>query len=390
MSSNEAKARIKINELLKESGWRLLDDENGTANVLLENNVKISESDLDEFGEDFEKTKNGYIDFLLLGEDGHPLAVLEAKGEGKSPLDGKEQARRYAKAQNVRFVLLSNGNRHYYWDIESGNPTTITKFPTQDSFNHSSEFKPQPENLVNELVDNDYIVLTQNQDYSNDPRWIEEAQREEFLRGNNLMLLRDYQLKAIHSIQDAVKEGNDRFLFEMATGTGNTLIAAAVIKLFLRTSNATRVLFLVDRLELEDQAMKAFTKYLKNDYQTVIYKKSKSDWRKAEIVVTTVQSLQVDNKYQREFSPTDFELVISDESHRSIGGNARAVFEYFVGYKLGLTATPKGYLKNIKNLHEKDPRKWERRLLLDTYKTFGCESGEPTYRYTLMQGVEDG
>jgi hypothetical protein len=114
----------------------------------------------------------------------------------------------------------------------------------------------------------------------------------------------------------------------MATGTGKTLTAAAVIKLFLRTGNARRVLFLVDRLELEDQANKAFTN-LANDYKTVIYKENRDDWRKAEIVVTTVQSLLFNNKYQPLFSPTDFDLVISDEAHRSIGGNARAVFRVF-------------------------------------------------------------
>src|SRR3546814_15073493 len=80
---------------------------------------------------------------------------------------------------------------------------------------------------------------------------------------------------------------------------------------------------------------------------TVIYKERRDDWRKAEIVVTTVQSLLFNNKYQRLFSPTDFDLVISDEAHHSIGGNARAVFEVFVGYKLGLTATPRDYLKRF-------------------------------------------
>jgi type I restriction enzyme R subunit len=85
-------------------------------------------------------------------------------------------------------------------------------------------------------------------------------------------------------------------------------------------------------------------------------------------------------------------LLISDEAHRSIGGNSRAVFEYFVGYKLGLTATPKNYLKGIDptKLTSKDPRAWERRQLFDTYKTFGCETGEPTFRYTLLDGVKDG
>ena len=159
----------------------------------------------------------------------------------------------------------------------------------------------------------------------------------------------------------------------MATGTGKTLTSAAVIKLFLRTGNSHRVLFLVDRLELEEQAAKAFKDYLKNDYVTVIYKERRDDWRKADIVVTTVQSLLFNNKYKRLFSPTDFDLVISDEAHRSIGGNARAVFEYFVGYKLGLTATPRDYLKSFdaSKPTTRDPREQERRLLLDTYRTFG-------------------
>jgi len=142
-------------------------------------------------------------------------------------------------------------------------------------------------------------------------------------------------------------------------------------------------------LELEDQAFKNFVKYLSSDYLTVIYKENRDDWRKAEIVVSTVQSLSFDNKFMRLFSPTDFDLVISDEAHRSINGNSRAVFEFFVGYKLGLTATPKDYLKNIDpdDLSQRDPRAWERRQLLDTYITFGCENGEPTFRYSLLDGV---
>ena len=181
-------------------------------------------------------------------------------------------------------------------------------------------------------------------------------------------------------------------MFEMATGTGKTLTAAAVIKLFLRSGNASRVLFLVDRLELEDQAHKVFTALLSADFQTVVYKENRNDWHRAEIVVTTVQSLLFNNKYQRLFSPTDFDLVISDEAHRSIGGNARAVFDFFVGYKLGLTATPRDYLKSTGKTGTtvRDPRETERRLLLDTYRTFGCESGQPTFRYSLLDGVKEG
>lgn len=389
--SKEAKSRIKINKLLEASGWRFFDDETGKANIQLEANVKLSQKHIDALGEDFEKSKNGFVDFLLLDEKGFPLVVLEAKREEKEPLDGKEQARRYAQSLNVRFVILSNGNLNYFWDIESGNPTIITAFPTQDSLKHFSTFKPDRKRLVEERVEEDYIVQTQFPTYKNDPRWKNENEQPALIEERGLKFLRHYQQKAVFALQRSAKDNCDRFLFEMATGTGKTLVSAAVIKLFLKTGNARRVLFLVDRLELEDQAWKSFVRYLKNDYTSVIYKENKDDWRKAEIVVSTVQSLTFDNKYLKLFSPTDFELVISDEAHRSISGNSRALFEYFIGFKLGLTATPKDYLKNIDTdeLRENDVRAWERRQLLDTYKTFGCESGNPTFRYSLIDGVRD-
>jgi type I restriction enzyme, R subunit len=386
--SKEAKARIKINKLLEESGWRFFDNEAGRANILLENNVKITEKAINEFGEDFEKAKNGYIDFLLLDEKGFPLIVLEAKAEKYSPLVGKEQARKYAEGQKCRFVILSNGNLHYFWDLEQGNPYLITKFPEPESVKGYKNYLPDFQKLVDEVVSEDYIALTQKPDFLNDPAWIDESTRQEYIQNNKLKFLRAYQIKAVQSIQQAVKNDKQRFLFEMATGTGKTLIASAVIKMFLKTGNARRILFLVDRLELEDQANKAFIRDLKNDYKSVIYKENKDDWRYAEIVVTTVQSLLFNNKYYRLFSPTDFDLVISDEAHRSIGGNARAIFEYFIGYKLGLTATPKDYLKKIDR--EDDPRELERRIMLDTYKTFGCDSGKPTFRYSLLDGVKEG
>lgn len=392
MPAKEAKARIKINKLLEESGWRLVDDSYGPASVVLEGNVKITHSESDEMGDDFEKTSNGYADYLLLDEKGFPLIVLEAKSEDKNPLVGKEQARKYARAQNCGYVILSNGNLHYFWDIEKSNPSIITKFPTQQSVKNYSAYKPQPERLIGEKISEDYIAITQKPNYSQIPEYQDPRTRDQFIRTNKLRFLRKYQVAAVQAIQDSVGKENERFLFEMATGTGKTLVSAAVIKLFLRTGNAKRVLFLVDRIELEIQAQKAFKEYLKNDYKTIIFKENKDDWRHAEIVVSTVQSLLFNNKFTRLFSPTDFDLVISDEAHRSIGGNARALFEYFVGYKLGLTATPKDYLKRFdaKTPSPNDHREYERRLLLDTYRTFGCESGTPTFRYSLVDGVNDG
>jgi len=318
-----------------------------------------------------------------------PLIILEAKAEKKDPLVGKEQARRYARSQNCRFVILSNGNLHYFWDLERGNPYLITAFPDPGSVQGYQKVQPDPKRLIEEKVEADYIAVTQRPGYAFEAGWRNESERPRFIESNGLRFLRPYQERAI---QREVKAGKDRFLLEMATGTGKTLTSAAIIKLFLSSGNAQRVLFLVDRLELEDQALKAFRKVLSSDYKAVIYKENRQDWRHAEIVVSTVQSLLFNNKYQDLFSPTDFDLVISDEAHRSIGGNARAVFDYFIGYKLGLTATPRDYLKNFKQdaPNRKDPREFERRVLMDTYRTFGCDDGQPTFRYSLLDGVKDG
>ena len=380
MTSKEATARIKINKLLEVAGWRFFADGKSPANIQLEPSITIKTQDLDALGENFEKSSKGFIDFLLLNDKGFPFIVLEAKSEDKNPLVGKEQARKYARSQNCRFIILSNGNLHYFWDLERGNPYVITSFPTPTSVMGYQKTVPDPVRLVEEAVDDDYLVLTQRPGYAAEAVWKDVAERSSFIATNSLRFLRHYQKKAVVALQRAIQDGKDRFLFEMATGTGKTLTAAAVIKLFLRTGNARRVLFLVDRLELEDQAWKAFSKVLGNDYKTVIYKENRDDWRRAEIVVTTVQSLLFNNKYQQLFSPTDFDLLISDEAHRSIGGNARAVFDYFIGYKLGLTATPRDYLKKFDKAKPstKDPREFERRLLLDTYRTFGCDDGQPT------------
>lgn len=389
---NEAHARIKINQLLTEAGWRFFDNELGKANILLENHVKITQTAIDDWGNDYEKLKNGSLDFLLVDDNSKPICVLEAKKESIHPLSAKEQARKYANNVGAQYIILSNGIVHYLWDLKKGNPKPIYKFPSPSEIGAIKDWNPDRTSLANEIVDIDYIASIQMPDYAERQGWkgnVEDS--KDFIWNNGLRFLRYYQRNAIIALQKAVTEGKDRFLFEMATGTGKTLTSAAVIKLFLRTKNARRVLFLVDRIELEDQALKDFIAYLKPDYTTFIYKEHKSDWHKSDILVTTIQSLLFNNKYRDLFAPTDFDLLISDESHRSVSGNSRAVFEYFNGYKLGLTATPKDYLKgvDIDQIKESDPREIERRMLRDTYTTFGCESGDPTFRYTLLDGVKD-
>ncbi len=379
----EAKARLKINKLLEEAGWRLVDDGENKANVKVESHTR-----LEDLGDNYEHAKNGYIDYLLLGSDNFPVAVLEAKREEIHPLNAKEQARDYANSVHARYIILSNGNIHYLWDTKEGNPEQIMRFPAQASLVEFQKYTPNPQKLSEEVIENDYIAQSQMPGFQNSPEWQAGGESQaDFKQKNKLVIMRDYQVAAVHAIQKAAKEDKKRYLLEMATGTGKTLVCAAIIKLFLRTGNAKRVLFLVDRIELEEQAGKAFRDYLGKDYTSAIYKKDKDGWNKCQIVITTVQSLLVNNRYRDIFSPTDFELVISDEAHRSINGDARAVFEYFIGYRVGLTATPKDYLKGFDRSAPNSQKEFERRQLLSTYTTFGCESGEPTYRFSLTDGV---
>ena len=368
--TTEPDARIIIDKLLRESGW-IMPGESEQANVLTEI-----------------KNNAGEADYVLLDSKGYYLCAVEAKRSSKSPLIGKKQARDYAKSLKCRFVLLSNSVKHYLWDLECGSPFIIETLPTQ--FQLESKKTPTP--IQHEEIKKDYVAITQEPDYKNHPEYIDLGTREDFLISKKLKFLRDYQLAAVLAVQKSAEKGNDRFLLEMATGTGKTLTSTAIIKMFLRLFGVKRVLFLVDRLELEDQAKREFNEILSNDYEAVIWKENTSDWRRAEIVVSTVQSFISKNKYKQIFNHNDFDLVISDEAHRSLGERSRRVFEYFNGYKLGLTATPKNYLKSvdIDMLGKKDPRQLENRFLLDTYNIFGCESGEPTYRYSLENGVKEG
>ena len=390
MTKSEAAARLKINKMLEESGWRLIDDERKRANVDVETRLKPGEKIVSQdIGEDFEYTQAGFIDYLLLDENQKPLAVLEAKRESIPPLSAKEQARNYANGMHVRYVILSNGNVHFLWDMLEGNPEPISSFPTLESLQSRVNFKPNAELLAEEPLDKNYIAESQMPGFAKTPDYLAGGdQQKEFIEKNKLKIMRHYQVDAVHAIQKAASTGKKRYLLEMATGTGKTLTCAAIIKLFLKTGNARRILFLVDRIELEDQAQKAFQQAIGSDFTVLTYKHNKDDWGKAEVVVSTVQSLQTGDRYRKLFSPTDFDLVISDEAHRSIGGNARAVFEYFVGYRVGLTATPKDYLKGTDD-NPNSEKEFERRQLLDTYSTFGCESGQPTFRYSLTDGVND-
>jgi type I restriction enzyme, R subunit len=384
---SEAQARITINRLLEEAGWRLDNSSGKSANVICEQRTTGQKfKPTDDLGNDFESAPNGFVDYVLQNNDGRAVAVVEAKKESIDPLSAKEQARDYANNLGVAHIFLSNGLVHYYWNLRQGNPVKVSRFLPLEQLGKAAEWKPDSQKLKAVKVDENYVAVSQDSD------WLKytDTEKRVAMKNKKIRLLRDYQVAAIHALQKAATPEQHRYLFEMATGTGKTLLSAAVAKLYLRTDTAHRILFLVDRLELEKQAEKNFTAYLAKDgIQTVIFKQRRSDWKQAQVVVTTIQSLSKNNRFLNDFAPSDFQLIISDEAHRTISGNNRTIFEYFIGAKLGLTATPKDYLKGVDSGNrEVDPREMEKRMLLDTYRTFGCPNGTPTFRFSLMDAVQ--
>ncbi|MFT4244385.1 MAG: DEAD/DEAH box helicase family protein [Candidatus Woesearchaeota archaeon] len=393
---NEATARLKINSLLEKAGWRLYNSGHKKTNVLVEDRVSLKKIDFDELGEDFEKTANGFIDYLLVDEQNSPILIIEAKRESINPLSAQNQAKEYALSKNCNLVILSNGNIHYLWNLETNTKEAISEFPSLNDIVEQKdllkEFKDGKTKLLNYAYDKFLIAESQIEGLIVDKEY--QANRKEYCKKHNLIMLRDYQMEAVNKMREAISQDKDRFLFEMATGTGKTLVAASVIKFFLKSNFTKRVLFLVDRIDLEKQAQSDFKEYFNGDkkIEIGIYKDVRDDWHNCNILITTIQSLVKDNRFKEYFGRFDFGLIITDEAHRSISGSTnRELFNYFYSYKLGLTATPKAFLKNINEtellLHK--PIELEERRARDTYSIFGCENSEATFVYDLKRGIED-
>lgn len=335
----EQDARITINRKLIESGWIL---EGPNKNVLTE-----------------QYTGEGFSDYLLLGRKGQNLAVLEAKDDDQGDVYlAKEQARGYAEAMGCRYVFLANSEQIYFWDLDEGDARPIERFISPEDLQRRADLK----------------VLKKPLSQVEHPTDIAD---------------RPYQLEASNLIARLYDTGKRAFLLEMATGTGKTRLAAAIISRFLQSNQAERILFIVDRIELAKQAFEAFQMAFRDKYKSVRYKPAcHGEWGGASVVIATIQSLNI--HYKKDFTPGYFDLVFNDECHRSIYGELpRQVVEYFQATRIGLTATPKDFLKNIdiEKLSENNPKALEYRMMRDTYKHFGCEPGEPTYRYTLQEAV---
>ncbi len=346
----EAFSRVLIDKALEASGWDL------TKEVRFELT-----------------TATGRADYALMGKYG-PLCVIEAKAEQVDPYDAKEQARGYAENMNTPFIILSNGKEHWFWNYKRKDQDAyrIERMPSPEDLERLRLKNLQPPRpLMSEVVT---------------PKYLQPFKHDVTVRG--------YQIKALDTISEKYdNEKRKKFLLEMATGTGKTLLCATLIRRFLATRNAERVLFIVDRIELARQTLEEFNIFLA-EYKPVLFRTARrrpGELMGSSVVVATIQSLMVDRRYREEFTPFHFDLVVNDEAHRSIYGDAREVVQFFQATRVGLTATPKAYLKNIdvEQLRQENPKALEARILRDTYQYFGCEPGFPTYRYDVIDAVKD-
>jgi type I restriction enzyme R subunit len=354
MSGNEAFARILIDRALADSGWDLLDQQQ----VRLEVQAVAKRAD-----------------YLLFDTLGRVFCVLEAKREDTDPYDAKEQARGYAENLKAPFILLSNGREHWFWNYERADQRDafrIERLPSREDLERLRLKNLQPPRPLGSES------LT--------PKYLTHLKYD--------LILRRYQIRAMTEIAGRFDSTTLRkFLLEMATGTGKTILCAALIRLFLVTRNAERVLFIVDRIELARQTMEDFAVVLA-EFKPVIYKTARrrpGELLGSSVVIATIQSLMTDRRYREEFTPFYFDLVVNDEAHRSIYGDAREVVQFFQATRIGLTATPKAYLKNVDvdQLEAENPKALEARQLRDTYHYFGCKPGAPTYRYDIIDAVKD-
>lgn len=323
---------IYIDTLLREAGW------NPDAENVAEYKVTGMPT----------KLGFGYVDYVLWGDDGKPLGLVEAKRTLVDPHQGQHQAELYADCLETKFgqrpiIFYTNGFDTHIWDDHFYNARQIHGFYT----------KSELELLINRrLTRRPLSIQSINKDIAG----------------------RYYQEIAIKRVAEALEKKATGVLLVMATGSGKTRTAAAIVDLLTKANWAKKILFLADRNALVTQAKNAFNKYLPN--LTSIDLTQQDEDTSSRVVFSTYPTMmnRIDTakvEGQRYYGVGHFDVIIIDEAHRSVYQKYRAIFEYFDALLIGLTATPKT-----------DADK-------DTYELFGLETKNPTYAYELKEAVND-
>ncbi|MVT09519.1 type I restriction endonuclease subunit R [Chitinophaga tropicalis] len=335
--SNEKQTRKEIIDTrLQQAGWNVMD----RTQVIEEFSIAINTNELNEpdipYGIQFS-------DYVLLGKDGKALAVVEAKKTAVDAAIGREQAKQYCyhiknEQGALPFCFYTNGYDIYFWDIENYPPQKVLGFPSREDLERYAYIRKARKNLASELI-------------------------------NTKIAGRDYQIAAIRSVMEAVEKRKKKFLLVMATGTGKTRTCIALVDALMRAGWAERTLFLVDRIALQDQALDAFKEHLPNEPRWPHQGETKIATDRRIYVSTYPTMLNIIRNEHNPLSPHFFDLIIVDESHRSIYNTYQEVLTYFNTITLGLTATPTDVIDH------------------NTFQLFECEDGLPTYAYSYDEAV---
>ena len=285
-----------------------------------------------------------FSDYVLLGKDGKPLAVIEAKKTSVDAAIGREQAKQYChnikqtQGGELPFCFYTNGHDIFFWDLDNYPPKKVHGFPTRDDLERYQYIRKSRKTLAGELI-------------------------------NTKIAGRDYQIRSIRAVMEAIEKQKRKFLLVMATGTGKTRTCIALVDALMRAGWAERVLFLVDRIALRDQTLEAFKEFLPHEprWPKQGEKNITTDRR---IYVSTYPTMLNVIRDEKDFlSPHFFDLVVVDESHRSIYNTYGEILDYFSTITLGLTATPTDVIDH------------------NTFQLFETDDGVPTFAYSYDEAV---
>ena len=294
--------------------------------------------------------EKGYIDYVLYGENGKPLAVVEAKRTSKDAKIGQQQAKLYADCLEKEYaqrpiIYYTNGKEIYMWDDLSYPERKVSGFYTQDELQLLIKRRNSKENL-------EHIFIANN------------------------IANRPYQLEAVKKVCESFEQKHRRALIVMATGTGKTRTAISLVDVLTSKNWVQNVLFLADRTELVKQAEKNFKKLLPDMSCCNLLSSKDRDPEESRIIFSTYQTMIncIDKMKSKNgitlFTPGHFDLIIIDEAHRSIYKKYQAIFDYFDGLLVGLTATPRDDVDK------------------NTYKFFQLENNVPTFVYEYDEAVK--
>lgn len=329
MKSEKHTRKQLVDIQLTQAGWDVAD----RSQVIEEYDIKVG---LPDDVAEPQTPYQGHLfsDYVLLGKDGKILAVVEAKKTSVDAAIGREQAKQYCfhikekQNQEIPFCFYTNGYDLYFWDLENYPPKKVFGFPTRDDLERYQYIRKSRKSLAGELI-------------------------------NTQIAGRDYQIRAIRSIMEKIEHRKRKFLLVMATGTGKTRTCIALVDALMRAGWAERILFLVDRIALRDQALDAFKEHLPNEPRWPKPDDNGIEKDRRIYVSTYPTMLNIIRDVKNTLSPHFFDLIIVDESHRSIYNTYQEILDYFNTLSLGLTATPTDVIDH------------------NTFNLFECEDGVP-------------